>query len=74
MNLEQIRLRISQGGFHPFAVRASDGREYAVRHPEMVLIAPRSPAVVDGDGEIVTIDASQVVALKNLRPKANGAS
>ena len=55
-------------------MRTSYGREYAVRVPKMVLVAPRSLAVVDGDGEIVTIDASHVVALKNLRPKANGAS
>ena len=55
-------------------MRTSYGREYAVRVPKMVLVAPRSLAVVDGDGEIVTIDASHVVALKNFRPKAHGAS
>lgn len=54
MNLERIRQRVTGGGFHPFALRTSDDREYAVRHPEMVLVAPRSLAVVDRDGEIVT--------------------
>jgi hypothetical protein len=74
MNLEPIRQRVSGGGFHPFALRASDGREYAVRHPEMVLVAPRSLAVVDRNGEIVTLDALHIVAVKNLRAKTNGTS
>ncbi len=74
VNLERIRQRVSGGGFHPFAVRTSDGREYAVRHPEMVLVAPRSLAVVDRDGEIVTLDALHIVAIKNLRARTNGAS
>jgi hypothetical protein len=39
MNLEPIRRRLSGGGFQPFALRTSDSREYAVRHPEMVLIS-----------------------------------
>ncbi len=72
MNLDAIRQRISGGGGHPFSLRTSDGREYAVRHPEMVLVAPRSVAVVGPDGEIVTHDALHIVAIRNLRAKANG--
>jgi hypothetical protein len=74
MNLERIRQRVAGGGFRPFAVRTSDGREYAVRHPEWVLVGPRSLAVLDRDGEIVTLDPLHVVGLKDLRTKANGAS
>jgi hypothetical protein len=74
MNLEPIRQRVSGGGFQPFAVRTSDGREYAVRHPELILVAPRSIAVVDDDGEIVTVDALHIVAVKNIRAKSNGTS
>jgi hypothetical protein len=74
MNLARIRLRVSGGGFHPFVLRISDGREYPVRQPEKVLVAPRSLAVVDRDGEIVTLDALHIVAIKNLRARANGAS
>ena len=72
MSLERIRQLVSGGGFHPFALLTSDGRQYAVRHPEMVLVAPRSLAVVDRDGEIVTLDALHIVAIKNLRAKTNG--
>jgi hypothetical protein len=74
MNLERIRHRVAGGGFRPFALRTSDGREYAVRHPEWVLVGPRSLAVLDRDGEIVTLDPIHVVALKDLRVKTNGAS
>lgn len=62
------------GGFRPFALRTSDGREYPVRHPEMILIAPDSLAVVDEEGQIVTLDALHIVALKNLPLKKNGAT
>ena len=74
MNLDATRQRISGGGFHPFSLRTSDGREYAVRHAEMVLVAPRSVAVVGSDGEIVTLDALHIVAIRNLKAKPNGAS
>lgn len=72
MDLGRIRQRVSGGGFRPFALRTSDGREYAVRHPELVLIGPRSVAVLDRDGEIVTVDALHVVAIKDLRARTNG--
>lgn len=74
MNLEAIRQRVSVGGFRPFALRTTDGREYAIRHPELVLIAPRSIAVVDRDGEIVTLDALHIVAVQNLRATSDDAS
>jgi hypothetical protein len=74
MNVQRIKKRLSGGGFRPFALRTSDGHEYAVQHPEMILIAPESLAVVDDEGEIVTFDALHVVALKNLRPHKNGAA
>jgi len=72
MNLEQVRHRLS-GGFRPFALLTSDGREYTVRHPEFVLIAPRSVGVVTPDGYIVTLDPLHIVAIRDLR-KRNGAS
>lgn len=74
MNLERVSQRGSGGGFHPFALRTSDGREYAVHHAEMILVAPRSLAVVDRDGEIVTLDALHIVAIKNSRAKTNSTS
>jgi hypothetical protein len=74
MDIKRIRQRVSGGGFKPFAVRTSDGKEYAVRHPELVLVGPHSLAVLDEDGEIATLDPLHVVALKDLPPARNGAS
>jgi hypothetical protein len=72
MDLGRIRQRVSGGGFRSFALRTSDGREYAVRHPELVLVGPRSVGVLDRDGEIVTVDALHIVAVKDLRARSNG--
>jgi hypothetical protein len=74
MNLDQIRRRVAGGGFHPFALRTSDGQEYVVRHPEMVLVAARTVGVVDRDGEIVTLDPLRVTAIKNLPGRASRGS
>jgi len=71
MNMERVRRRL-KGGFRPFCLRTSDANQYAVPHPEFVLIAPTSMAVIDADGEIVTLDPLHIVAIKNLPAKKNG--
>ena len=71
MNIARIQQRLARG-FRPFALRTSDGHEYAIRHPECVLIGPRSLAVLDSDGEIATLDPLHVVAIKDLPAKRNG--
>jgi hypothetical protein len=73
MNLERLRQRLS-AGFRPFCLRTSDGHEYAVRHPELVLVGPRTLAVLDKEGEIVTLDPLHIVALKDLPGRKNGAA
>ncbi len=72
MNLERVKRRLT-GGFKPFALRTSDGHEYLVPHPEFVLIGPHSLAVLDNDGEIVTLDPLHIVAIKNFSAKKSGA-
>jgi hypothetical protein len=73
MTAERIRRRLS-GGFRPFCLCTSDGHEYAVRHPEWIILGPRTLGVLDSDGEIVTLDLLHVVALKDLPRKKNGGS
>ena len=73
MNAARIRKRLS-GGFRPFSLRTSDGREYAVRHPEWILLGPRTLGVLDSDGDIVTVDLLHVVALNDLPRRGNGFS
>jgi hypothetical protein len=72
MNIERVRQRLS-GGFRPFALRTSDGQEYAVLHPEFVLLGKHSLAVLDKDREIATLDPLHIVAIKDLPAKKNGA-
>ncbi len=71
MDLDHIRERLT-GGFRPFLLLTADGREYPVRHPEFVMVGPRSLAVVDENGIIVTFDPWHIVAIKDLRRKSNG--
>ena len=69
MDLEKIRKKIT-GGFKPFVIFTADGRSYDVPHPEFILIGSSAVAVTDSEGDIATIDPNQVVALKDLPPKA----
>ncbi|MBI5772903.1 MAG: hypothetical protein HZA89_04055 [Verrucomicrobia bacterium] len=65
MNVEDIRKRV-RGGFRPFTIHLSDGRTYDVSHPEFILIAKRSVAVVDKDGFIDSLDPIHIVSLKDI--------
>ncbi len=69
--MERIRRRLS-GGFRPFSLRTSDGHEYEVSHPELVLVGPHSLAVLDADQEIATLDPLHIVAIKDLPRRKNG--
>ena len=71
--MDRVRERLS-GGFRPFSLRTSDGREYPVLHPEFVLLGRSSLAVLDHDREVATLDPLRIVAIKDLPRKKNGAS
>lgn len=73
MNMDRVRERLS-GGFRPFSLRTSDGREYAVLHPEFVLIGRSSLAVLDHDREVATLDPLHIVAIKDLPRRKNGST
>ncbi len=66
MTIERIRKQIT-GGFRPFILRTSDGREYRVPHPEFIALGKSDVAVVDKDGDINVRDALHVVAIKTKR-------
>jgi hypothetical protein len=65
IKVADIRKRIS-GGFQPFVIRTSDGREFKVPHPEFILLAPHSVAVVDHEGSINTIALLHIASIKDL--------
>jgi hypothetical protein len=68
MNIEKIRRKLT-GGFRPFLIRTSDGREYAVPHSEFILLAPHEIGVVSSDGYIDTLDPLHITSIRTASPK-----
>lgn len=65
MDLDLIRKRLT-GGFQPFVIRTSDGREFNVPHPEFIAVGKYEVAVVDRDGHIDTLAPLHIVSIKSL--------
>ena len=65
MILDQIRKRLT-GGFQPFVIRTSDGREFKVPHPEFIAVGKYEVAVVDRDGHIDTLAPLHIASIKSL--------
>ena len=68
VNLEKIRKRLT-GRFRPFVIRTSDGREYAVPHPEFIAVGKSDVAVVDKNGDIDILEALHLVSIKTPKSK-----
>jgi hypothetical protein len=65
MDTGQIRLRL-RGGFKPFALHFSDGREFKVPHPEFILVGKGVVAVLRDDGLVETLDTLHIVSVEDL--------
>ena len=65
MDLDLIRKKLP-GGFRPFVIRTSDGREFKVPHPEFIAVGKYEVAVVDRDGHIDTLAPLHIVSIKSL--------
>jgi hypothetical protein len=65
IKVADIRKRMT-GGFQPFVVRTSDGREFKVPHPEFIALAPNAIAVVDDEGSINTIALLHIASIKDV--------
>ena len=46
MTADELRKAYRAQPFRPFMLRVADGREYEVRHPELMAISPRGRTVV----------------------------
>jgi hypothetical protein len=66
MNVERIRKRLS-GGFRPFVLCTSDGREYQIPHPEFIALNKYDVVVVNPNGEIDILDALHIVSIKLMK-------
>jgi hypothetical protein len=63
--IAEIRKRMT-GGFQPFLIRTSDGREFKVPHPEFVALGKYAIAVADDEGVINTIAILHIASIKDL--------
>lgn len=50
MDVEHVRQAVHKEPFEPFAIRLSDGRSLAVKHPEFVAISPNLVVVIGEKG------------------------
>ena len=71
VNVQELKKRLS-GGFRPFAIRTTDGQEFAIPHPEFLLIGKYSIAVRDKEGFINTLDPLHIVSAKELSRRNGG--
>jgi hypothetical protein len=72
MTTEQLQRTIRATPFAPFVIRAADGQQLRVGHPEMIAHAPgtRVAAVALPDGTIEFVDLLLVVGLVVEQPAA----
>lgn len=71
MSIDKIRKRLT-GGFRPFVLRTSDGREFPVPHSEFIALGKSDVAVVDKSGDINVLEALHIVSIKT--PKSRNAA
>jgi hypothetical protein len=73
MNVEKIRQHLS-GGFRPFVLRTSVGRQYQIPHPEFIALGKYDVVVVDRSGDIDILDPLHIVSLKLIKPRSKTTS
>jgi len=73
MSIDKIRKRLT-GGFRPFVIRTSDGREFPVPHPEFIAVGKSDVAVVDKSGDINVLEALHIVSIKTPKSRDGAAT
>ncbi len=68
LNLENLRTRVRGGGFKPFKLHLSDGRELPVGHPELIIVTRHVVVVATDDGVTYSIDPLHIVAISEVTP------
>jgi hypothetical protein len=71
MNVELLVKRL-RGGFRPFIIRLTDGRAFAVPHPEFIAVGPDWVVVADQDGDPVYMDPLHIVSVDEKTVRKNG--
>jgi hypothetical protein len=71
VNVQDLKKRFT-GGFRPFAIRTTDGKEFNIPHPEFILIGKYSIAVLDKQGFINNLDPLHIVSVRELSRRNGG--
>jgi hypothetical protein len=72
VNVQELKKRVSGGGFRPFAIRTTDGQEIDIPHPEFILFGKYSIAVLDKGGFINHLDPLHIVSFRVLSSRDGG--
>lgn len=72
MSVQELKKRVSGGGFRPFTIRTTDGQKFNIPHPEFILIGKFAIAIVDKEGYINLIDPLHVVSARFLQRRNGG--
>ena len=73
VSVNELKKRVSGGGFRPIAIRTTDGQEFEIPHPEFILIGKYAIALRDRQGYIVHIDPLHIVSARDLSRRNGGA-
>ena len=65
MNLEHIRERLADG-FEPFRMELSNGRKFAVPHPEFLIVGEDAVGILSQRGAVTTVDALHIASIEDL--------
>jgi hypothetical protein len=71
MNVAVLVKRL-RGGFRPFVIRLTDGRAYAVPHPEFMAVGRHWVVVADEEGYPVYVDPLHIVSIDEKTARKNG--
>jgi hypothetical protein len=72
VTVQELKKRVSGGGFRPFAIRTTDGQEFEIPHTEFILFGRFSIAIRDKRGFINNIDPMHVVSARELSHRNGG--
>lgn len=69
LDLQPIRERLGPDFFQPFAIHLSDGRSFAVPHPDFIAVGRRVVFVVDEKDGMHRLDSLHIVSVDDLTPQ-----
>ena len=74
MTIEQLRNLIQAAPFEPFTIHMADGKEVLVRHPEFIMLPPRSRTFVVWEDDAKAFGIIDLLLVTQLTVKPNGKS